>query len=195
MAKYILAIDQSTQGTKALIFDEKGRVCGRACKAHRQIVNDRGWVEHDPMEILQNTLEVCYGVVDKAKLEKSDIAAIGISNQRETSLAWNKETGLPLYNAIVWQCSRAEEICNRHREAGEGDIIQKKSGIPLSPYFPASKLQWIMENVPEARILSKRGRLALGTIDSWIVYNLTEKNIIKQITQMRRGHSFSIFRN
>ncbi len=175
MAKYILAIDQSTQGTKALIFDEKGRVCERACKAHRQIVNDRGWVEHDPMEILQNTLEVCYGVVDKAKLEKSDIAAIGISNQRETSLAWNKETGLPLYNAIVWQCSRAEEICNRHREAGEGDIIQKKSGIPLSPYFPASKLQWIMENVPEARNLSKRGRLALGTIDSWIVYNLTEK--------------------
>ncbi|MCR5776081.1 MAG: glycerol kinase GlpK [Lachnospiraceae bacterium] len=179
MAKYILAIDQSTQGTKALIFDEKGRVCDKAYKSHRQIVNDHGWVEHDPREILQNTLEVTCSIVEKSGINSSDVAAIGISNQRETSLAWNKETGAPIYNAIVWQCCRAEEICQRHREAGEEDIIREKSGMQLSPYFPASKLQWIMENVPEARSLAKRENLAVGTIDSWLVYNLTGKKYHK----------------
>lgn len=179
MKKYILAVDQSTQGTKGLLFDEEGRMTARADRPHRQIVNDRGWVEHDPIEIMNNTIGVCSDVVKKAGIDPAGIVAFGISNQRETSLAWNKETGEPVYNAIVWQCSRAKDICRRHEEAGEAENVKKKTGLNLSPYFPASKLQWIMENVPKARELADEGKLAVGTIDSWLVYNLTGKKVHK----------------
>lgn len=179
MKKYILAVDQSTQGTKGLLFDKEGRMTARADRPHRQIVNDRGWVEHDPVEIMNNTIGVCGDVVKKAGIDPAGIVAFGISNQRETSLAWNKETGEPVYNAIVWQCSRAKDICRRHEEAGEAENVKKKTGLNLSPYFPASKLQWIMENVPKARELADEGKLAVGTIDSWLVYNLTGKKVHK----------------
>lgn len=177
--KYILAVDQSTQGTKGLIFDKNGELIVRADRPHRQIINDLGWVEHDPVEIVKNTVAVCRDAVEKSGIDPAQIAAFGISNQRETSVAWNKKTGEPVCNAIVWQCARAKDICRRHELAGESDIVKKKTGLNLSPYFPASKLQWIMENIPQARQLAAKGMLAVGTIDSWLVYNLTGQKIHK----------------
>lgn len=171
-SKYILAVDQSTQGTKGMIFDGKGILICRADRAHRQIVNDRGWVEHDPEEIIKNVFAVCSDVIEKSGIDKNMITAFGISNQRETTMAWDRTNGRPVYNAIVWQCARAEEICERH--LSEADEIRAMTGIPLSPYFPASKLAWIMENVPEAAKLAEKGDLAAGTMDSWLIYNLTD---------------------
>ena len=173
MSRCILAVDQSTQGTKGLLFDENGVLLARADRAHRQIVNERGWVEHDPVEIIGNTVAVCGDVLAKAGVGGADVAAIGISNQRETSLMWDKATGRPIYNAIVWQCARGTEICERPEIAGRAEEIRTKTGINLSPYFPAAKLCWLMENVPEAKALAAQGKLACGTIDSWLVYCLT----------------------
>lgn len=179
MGRYILAIDQSTQGTKGLLFDELGVLVARADRAHRQIVNEQGWVEHDPLEIMQNTLRAARDVVEKAGVPKESILALGISNQRETSLMWDRDSGLPVYNAIVWQCARATEICERPEIAALADSIKQKTGINLSPYFPAAKLKWLMENVPEAARLAAQGRLCCGTIDSWLVYCLTEERNFK----------------
>ena len=179
MQQYILAVDQSTQGTKGLLFDAEGRLVCRADRPHRQIVNDKGWVEHDPDEIIRNTIAVCADVLQKADVSPDDVKAFGISNQRETSLMWNRETGEPVANAIVWQCARAADICARHEAAGEADEIREKTGIPLSPYYPASKLQWLMENVPAAKKLAAEGKLAAGTIDTWLVYNLTADHVLK----------------
>ena len=177
MGKYILAVDQSTQGTKGLLFDKSGKLIGRADHGHRQLVNEKGWVEHDPEEIFLNTLEVCREVVEQTGISKKDICAMGISNQRETSLAWNKETGKPVYNAIVWQCSRAAEICKRHE--AEAELVRRKTGLKLSPYFPASKMQWLMENVPGAGKLAEKNQLALGTVDTWLLYHLTKDHTFK----------------
>ena len=173
MSRYILAVDQSTQGTKGLLFDERGHLAARADRPHRQIVNDKGWVEHDPEEIIQNVLAVCRDVVAKAETAPGSIIAMGLSNQRETSLMWDRATGKPIYNAIVWQCARASEICGRPELAGRAEEIRRKTGLNLSPYFPAAKLCWLMEHVPAAHPLAERGRLACGTIDSWLVYRLT----------------------
>ena len=179
MQQYILAVDQSTQGTKGLLFDAGGRLICRADRSHRQIVTEKGWVEHDPDEIVRNAIGVCADVLRKAQVSPDDVKAFGISNQRETSLMWDKETGKPIANAIVWQCARAAQICARHEAAGEANEIRRKTGIPLSPYYPASKLEWLMENVPEAKKLAAQGRLAAGTIDTWLVYNLTAEHVLK----------------
>lgn len=173
MSRYILAVDQSTQGTKGLLFDGNGVLIARTDRLHRQIVNDRGWVEHDPVEIIENTVAVCGDVLDKAGIDAGNVAAIGISNQRETTLMWDKATGRPLYNAIVWQCARAAEICERADISSKAEDVRAKTGIPLSPYFPAAKLRWMMDNIPEAKALAGQGKLACGTIDSWLVYCLT----------------------
>ena len=173
MSRYILAVDQSTQGTKGLLFDENGVLTARADRPHRQIVNEKGWVEHDPAEILENTVAVCGDVLTKAGVDGADVAAIGISNQRETSMMWDKASGRPIHNAIVWQCARAAEICERSEIAGKAEEIRRKTGLNLSPYFPAAKLCWLMENVPEVKALASQGRLACGTMDSWLVYCLT----------------------
>lgn len=173
MSRYILAVDQSTQGTKGLLFGEDGLLAARADRAHRQIVDERGWVEHDPEEILENTIAVCGDVLARAGVDGAEVAAIGISNQRETTLVWDKATGRPAYNAIVWQCARASEICERPEIAGRAEEIRGKTGLNLSPYFPAAKLRWLMERVPEAKRLSESGKLACGTIDSWLLYCLT----------------------
>lgn len=176
-ARYILAVDQSTQGTKGLLFDDRGDLTARADLPHRQIINEKGWVEHDLEEILDHTLEVCRRVIRKAGIDPGQVVAMGISNQRETSAAWNRDTGHPVCNAIVWQCARAAELVERHRP--EGEAIRRKTGIPLSPYFPAAKLSWIMENVPEASALAGEGKLCLGTVDSWLLYRLTEERAHK----------------
>ncbi len=166
MARYVLSVDQSTQGTKALLFDEQGRLLCRTDKAHRQITNEKGWVEHDPEEIYANTLQVIKDLTEKAGINKNDLAVMGISNQRETSVCWNRKTGKPAYNAIVWQCARGTAICEELEKAGWGKKVRQKTGIPLSPYFPAAKLAWIFRNVDKTALQARRGELAAGTIDS-----------------------------
>ena len=177
MSRYILAVDQSTQGTKGLLFDQSGVLLGRADRAHQQIISQDGWVSHSPLEIQRNTLAVCRDVVEKTGIDKNEIAALGISNQRETTVAWNRETGESICNAIVWQCARASEICGKHSEMAE--TIRKKTGLNLSPYFPCAKMAWILENIPEARDLSRDGKLAFGTVDSWLISFLTRDHAHK----------------
>lgn len=172
MGKYILAVDQSTQGTKALLFDENATLIARADTPHKQIINELGWVEHNPEEIYQNTLLSIRKVVEDAKIHKDNICALGISNQRETSLVWEK-SGKPLYPAIVWQDSRATDICGRVEKAGLAGTVLEKTGIRLSPYFPAAKIGWILEHVEAAKKAITENNLYIGTIDAYLVYRLT----------------------
>ena len=171
--KYIVAIDQSTQGTKAMLFDETGAMLRRCDLPHRQIVNDLGWVEHDPEEILRNVVQTVKNLILETRIDPSQIVGIGLSNQRETGVAWDRETGKPLYNAIVWQCGRAKEICNEISRKGYADTVKQHTGIQLSPYFTAGKLAWILRNVPQAAALSGSGRLGMGTVDTWLIDRLT----------------------
>ncbi|MFT3985037.1 MAG: glycerol kinase [Lachnospiraceae bacterium] len=173
MEKYIIGIDQSTQGTKALLFDSTGKLLGREDLLHEQLINDKGWVSHDASQIYENTVSVVQKLVEKTNIDKQQIAGIGISNQRETSVAWNKMTGEPIDHAIVWQCARAKDLCRKIEEAGAAEEIRRKTGLFLSPYFPASKFAWFLKNRPEAKTLAQKGELCLGTIDSWLVYRLT----------------------
>ena len=175
--KYILSVDQSTQGTKGMIFDAAGKLTARADLSHKQIIGANGYVEHDLTEILRNTYAVCEEVIRKAGITPDQVLAMGISNQRETTAAWNRETGQPVMNAIVWQCARAARVAEKH--ADEAEVIRQKTGITLSPYFPAAKMQWIMENVPEAAELDQEGKLSLSTIDAWLVWNLTNRQSFK----------------
>jgi len=166
--QYILSIDQSTSGTKALLFDSRGDLLCRNDSPHRQIVNEKGWVEHDLIEIYKNTVNVVRRVIVKSGIDKSNVVGIGISNQRETSAVWDKITGEPLYNAVVWQCSRGEQICKRIAEAGFSEKIREVTGLHLSPYFSAAKIAWILEHS-----LPKNRQLCAGNIDSWLIYKLT----------------------
>lgn len=165
--KYILSIDQSTSGTKALLLDENGLLLGRADLPHQQKINSLGWVSHDPIEIYENTIAAAKKLIEAHNADASQIAAIGISNQRETSLIWDRTTGEPVADAVVWQCGRAQQICDRLESYAE--MIRQKTGLRLSPYFPAAKLAWILENTPS---IANRN-LCAGTIDSWLVYKLT----------------------
>ncbi len=165
--KYILSIDQSTSGTKALLLDENGLLLGRADLPHQQKINSLGWVSHDPIEIYENTIAAAKKLIEAHNADASQIAAIGISNQRETSLIWDRTTGEPVADAVVWQCGRAQPICDRLESYAE--MIRQKTGLRLSPYFPAAKWAWILENTPG---ISGR-ELCAGTIDSWLVYKLT----------------------
>ncbi len=174
MEKYVLGIDQSTQGTKAMLFDRQGKLICRADLPHKQIVNERGWVEHDLNEIYGNTVQVVKNLVQKAGIDKSQLAVLGISNQRETAACWNKRTGEPVYNAIVWQCARGASICEEIERAGYAKMIKERTGIQLSPYFTAAKLAWIFRNVEDVSPLALKGEIACGTIDSWLIYKLTK---------------------
>lgn len=173
MAKYILAVDQSTQGTKALLLDGQGVLVCRADMPHKQLIDSHGWVEHDPEEIYINTLQVLREAVEKSQVDPREIAALGVSNQRETTVCWDRRTGRPVCNAIVWQCARGAAICEELDAQGCAAAVQEKTGLKLSPYFPAPKLTWILRNVPGAAEMAKRAELAAGTIDSWLVYRLT----------------------
>lgn len=173
MKRYVISIDQSTQGTKALLLDETGRVCARAYRSHRQLVNSRGWVEHDPEEIYARMREAVRQVIEEGAVSSQEIAAVGISNQRETAMAWERESGRPVYNAIVWQCARGEEICKKLKARGAESEIRKKTGLMLSPYFSAAKLAWLIEHVPGVRERLAKGGICLGTMDSWLVFKLT----------------------
>lgn len=177
--KYMLSVDQSTQGTKALIFDKSGRMVKRYDVTHRQIIDDNGWVEHDLEEIWENTKAAVRNVLIASNISQEQIAGMGISNQRETVAAWNRKTGIPVYHGIVWQCPRGEIICSSIKEKGCSGMIKDRTGLELSPYFSASKLAWIMQNVPEAVSLAESGDLCCGTIDSWLVFKLTGGNDFK----------------
>ncbi len=170
--KYILGIDQSTQGTKALLFDDKGNLLERADLPHKQIIDEKGWVEHDPSEIYTNTIQVVKNVVEKACIDKNAIVSVGISNQRETALAWFLD-GTPAHNAIVWQCARGEQICKAIEDLGYASTIKDKTGLQLSPYFSAAKIAWLLENVEGLRSIANAGALRYGTVDAYLVYRLT----------------------
>lgn len=192
--KYLLAIDQSTQGTKALLFDEAANLLRRVDKAHEQIVNEKGWVSHNPVEIYRNTIAAVRQLVTAAGINPALICGVGISNQRETALAWDRATGAPLGSAVVWQCARAVEICERIESRGHAGMIRSHTGINLSPYFPAAKITWILENEPEAKAKAAAGGLCYGTVDTWLIYKLTGgKSYKTDYSNASRTQLFNIF--
>lgn len=192
--QYMISIDQSTQGTKALLFDSAGSLIRRVDQAHEQIINEKGWVSHDPMEIYRNIIAVTARLLEEAQIDRDKVAGVGISNQRETSLAWNRITGEPVGQAVVWQCARAADLCDQVAAAGHGETIRRKTGMNLSPYFPASKIAWILKNVKGAKELSDAGTLCHGTIDSWVVYKLTGgKSYKTDYSNASRTQLFNIF--
>lgn len=193
MSKYVLGIDQSTQGTKALLFDEEGTLICRTDLPHKQYINEKGWVEHDPEEIYANTLAVVKNLVEKAGVNKNDLAVLGISNQRETAMVWNRITGKPVYNAVVWQCARGAQICEEIEKDGHADMIRSHTGLQLSPYFSAAKISWVLKNVAGVQELAEKGELCCGTIDSWLVYKLTDgKEFRTDYSNASRTQMFNI---
>jgi glycerol kinase len=172
--KYLLSIDQSTTATKAILFDQSGKLVARENREHKQFYPQPEWVEHDPIEIYSNTVTAIRQVLEKSKLDQADVIALSITNQRETVVIWDKQTGLPVYNAVVWQCRRGTEICSNLREKGYDDLIKSRTGLLIDPYFSASGAQWVVENVAGVSELILQNRLAIGTIDSWLIYKLTE---------------------
>ncbi len=192
--RYIISIDQSTQGTKALLFDEAGNLQAREDLPHKQLVNDKGWVSHDPEEIYQNTLNVIKTLIEGNHIDKNCVTGIGISNQRETSVIWDRKTGKAMDLAIVWQCSRAAGICERPEIRQQADMICRKTGMRLSPYFPAAKIAWLLENVPGASKKARAHEVCHGTIDSWLVYRLTDKKSYRtDYSNASRTQLFDIF--
>ncbi|MFL5501445.1 MAG: glycerol kinase GlpK [Gemmatimonadaceae bacterium] len=173
VTKHILALDQGTTSSRAILFDHAGSIVAVAQKEFRQIFPKPGWVEHDPRDIWSTQAGVAAEVLTKAGARASDIAAIGITNQRETTVVWDRATGQPICNAIVWQDRRTAGICDRLRARKLDRVIRRKTGLVLDAYFSATKVQWILQNVPGARAKAKAGELAFGTVDSWLVWNLT----------------------
>lgn len=173
----ILALDQGTTSSRAILFDHGGHIVKVAQKEFRQIFPKAGWVEHDPQEIWESQRGVAAEVVKSAGIAAKDIAAIGITNQRETTVVWDRKTGQPIYNAIVWQDRRTSEFCDQLKAQGHEQIIQQKTGLVIDAYFSGSKVRWILDNVPGARERAQKGELAFGTIDTWLLWKLTSGKI------------------
>ncbi|HEV8084936.1 MAG TPA: glycerol kinase GlpK [Chitinophagaceae bacterium] len=193
MSKYILSLDQGTTSSRAIIFDKKGAVKAVAQKEFTQIFPQPGWVEHDGNEIWYTQLGVAAEVILKAGLTAQDIAAIGITNQRETTLVWDRQTQQPIHNAIVWQDRRTAEYCNKLKDSGHAKSIQEKTGLVIDAYFSASKIKWILDNVEGARIKAEKGDLCFGTIDSWLLFKLTNgKAHATDVTNASRTMLFNI---
>lgn len=172
MSDYILSIDQGTTSSRAILFNREGSIVAVSQKEFEQIYPKPGWVEHDPLEIWSSQVSVVTEAIAKAGLNSIDIHAIGITNQRETTIVWDKETGLPLYNAIVWQDRRTSDYCDSIRKE-HGDMIRQKTGLIIDSYFSATKVRWILENVPGARLKAMQGKLLFGTVDSWLIWKLS----------------------
>jgi len=177
MAKYIAAIDQGTTSTRCILFDHSGKIAAADQKEYKQIYPRPGWVEHDALEIWEHTQRVMRGALDKSGVEAADIAAIGITNQRETTLVWERETGRPIYNAIVWQDTRTDTICNDLAKNGGQNRFQPQTGLPLATYFSGPKIAWILDNVAGLRQRAERGEILFGNIDTWILWNMTGVHI------------------
>jgi len=171
--RYVLALDQGTTSSRALLFDQAGAVRAVAQQEFDQIFPQPGWVEHRPEQIVFSQITVALEALAKAGARAVDVAAIGITNQRETTIVWNRETGQPVYNAIVWQDRRTADLCERLRTEGHGPLIQRHTGLLIDSYFSASKISWILDNVPGTRGLAESGKLAFGTVDTWLVWRLT----------------------
>jgi len=184
---YLLALDQGTSSSRSIIFDEQGQIVASAQQEFRQIFPQPGWVEHDANEIWQSQFATCQQAMRSARLQANDIAAIGITNQRETTVLWDRKTGQPLYNAIVWQDRRTAAYCEELRAQGYAEKIQAKTGLILDPYFSASKLKWLLDHIPGARQRAARGELAFGTIDTWLAWQLSEGKLhVTDITNASR---------
>ncbi len=171
--EYIATIDQGTTGTRFILFKGDGTIVARSYKEHKQIYPKPGWVEHDPLEIWDNTKSTIKDVLAVSKISPSKIAAMGVTNQRETIVVWDPTTGKPYCNAIVWQCTRTSKICDELEHRGLGDPIKEKTGLPVSTYFSGPKMKWMLDNVPAIKEKAKEGRAVFGTIDTWIIWNLT----------------------
>lgn len=175
--KYVMAMDQGTTSARCILYDRTGRQVSVAQKEFRQIYPRPGWVEHDPMEIWSTQIGVAQEAMLKIDITYEDIDSIGITNQRETTIVWDKDTGEPVYNAIVWQCRRTAEICDTLKAKGLTDIFRKKTGLLIDPYFSATKLKWILENVEGARERAEEGKLLFGTVETWLIWKLTEGRV------------------
>ena len=177
MSRYILALDQGTSSSRAIVFDKDGQAKAVAQKEFTQIFPKPGWVEHNPMEIWSSQAAVIAEAITSIDINGLDIAGIGITNQRETTIVWDAETGEPVYNAIVWQDRRTSEYCDSLKEAGLTDTIRSKTGLIIDAYFSATKIRWILENVPHAREKAEQGKLRFGTVDTWLIWMLTRGEV------------------
>lgn len=193
MKKYIVALDQGTTSSRAIIFDKEQNIIGMSQKEFTQMYPKEGWVEHDPMEIWATEYSVLQEVLAKSNITQEDIAAIGITNQRETTIVWDKNTGKPVYNAIVWQCRRTAHICNELKKQGLEQYIKDTTGLVIDAYFSATKIKWILDNVEGAREKANRGELLFGTVDSWLVWKLTNGKVhITDYTNASRTMLYNI---
>jgi len=193
MEKFILAVDQGTTSSRAIIFDKKGYIKSISQKEFKQFYPRTGWVEHDPNEIWSSQIGVIAEAIASAGLNATSIAAMGITNQRETTVIWDRKTGIPIYNAIVWQDRRTADYCNEIKEMGYAEKIRSKTGLVIDAYFSGTKINWILENVEGARQKAENGELAFGTIDSWLIWNLTNgKTHITDVTNASRTMLYNI---
>lgn len=193
MTKYIIALDQGTTSSRAVLFNQKGEIKGMAQKEFRQIFPRSGWVEHDPMEILTTQMGVLDSLIKDSSIELSSVAAIGITNQRETTIVWDKATGVPVYNAVVWQDKRTASICEEMVSTGLGPYVRDNTGLVIDSYFSATKIKWILDNVPGAKSKAKKGELLFGTIDTWLIWNLTKgKAHVTDVTNASRTMIYNI---
>ena len=175
--KYILALDQGTTSSRSVVVNQQGEIVAMAQEEFQQIFPKSGWVEHDPMEILTSQLSTLKKAISKAKILPSEIVGIGITNQRETAIVWNKNTGKPVYNAIVWQDTRTANICESLKEKGLEKYVQKTTGLVIDSYFSATKINWILTNIDGAKQEAKKGNLLFGTVDTWLLWNLTDRKV------------------
>lgn len=195
MSKYVMALDQGTTSSRCILFNKKGEILSMAQKEFGQIYPKPGWVEHNPMEIWSSQLAVTTEAMAMVGAAPSDIAGIGITNQRETTIVWDKNTGEPVYNAIVWQCRRTADKVDELVAAGYGDMIREKTGLVPDAYFSATKIAWILENVPGARQRAEKGELLFGTVDSWLIWNLTKGEVhVTDYTNASRTMLYDIHR-
>ena len=176
-SKFIVALDQGTTSSRAVLFDEQGSIKGIAQQEFRQIFPQSGWVEHDPMEILNTQLGTLHKLIKEQKVDITTVAALGITNQRETTIVWDRETGDPVYNAIVWQDKRTAPICEALKAKGLEDYVRHNTGLVIDSYFSATKVKWILDNVQGARDKAMKGQLAFGTVDTWLIYNMTGRKV------------------
>ncbi|MFI3325155.1 MAG: glycerol kinase GlpK [Clostridia bacterium] len=191
--KYVLSLDQGTTSSRAIVFNSNGEIVGVGQNEFKQYYPKPSFVEHDALEILQSQLDAVRQALTNSNIEINQIEAVGITNQRETTVAWDSETGIPIYNAIVWQCRRTDYICEELVNDGLKDYIKETTGLLVDPYFSGTKMKWIMDNVPKAKDLSKLGRLRIGTIDTWLIYSLTKgEKFVTDVTNASRTMIFDI---
>ena len=191
--KYILSFDAGTTSSRAIVFNRKGEICSVAQKEFPQIFPQSGWVEHDPLEIWASQAAVAAEAITKIGINGTNIAGIGITNQRETTIVWDRETGEPVYNAIVWQDRRTSEYCDALKNEGLLPVIKEKTGLIVDAYFSATKVKWILDNVQGAREKAEKGKLVFGTVDTWIVWQLTRGSVhVTDVSNASRTMLFNI---